>query len=44
MFQDDWEEEYFIVPNKSGSAICLIRRESVILEKYNTIRCYKTQS
>ncbi|XP_025421055.1 uncharacterized protein LOC112691116 [Sipha flava] len=24
MFQENWEEEYFVVPNKKGSATCLI--------------------
>lgn len=30
MFQNNWEEEYFVVPNKNGSEICLICRESII--------------
>ncbi|KAL4101106.1 hypothetical protein QTP88_021126 [Uroleucon formosanum] len=40
MFQENWEEEYFVVPNKKGSATCLICRESFILKKYNIIRHY----
>lgn len=40
MFQENWEEEYFVVPNKKGSATCLICRESFILKKYNITRHY----
>ena len=40
MFQENWEEEYFVVPNKKGSATCLICQESFILKKYNIIRHY----
>lgn len=42
-FQDNWEEAYFVVPNKHGSATCLICRESVILKKYNIVRHYTTK-
>lgn len=33
LFQDNWEEQYFVVQNKKGSATCLICRETVILKK-----------
>lgn len=43
LFQDNWEEEYFVVPNKHSSSTCLICRESVILKKYNIMRHYNTK-
>lgn len=43
MFQSNWEEEYFVIPNKNGSATCLICRESVLLKKYNIVRHYTTK-
>lgn len=32
MFQNSWEEEYFVVSNKNGSVTCSICRESEILK------------
>lgn len=43
VFQDNWEEEYFVVANKHGSTTCLICRENVILKKYNILRHYTTK-
>lgn len=43
VFQDNWEEEYFVVANRHHSATCLICRESVILKKYNIVRHYTTK-
>jgi hypothetical protein len=31
LFQDNWEEEYFVVQNKEGSTTCLNYRETVIV-------------
>ncbi|CAH1109216.1 unnamed protein product [Psylliodes chrysocephalus] len=38
-FQDNWEEEYFVVANNHRST-CLICRESITLKKYNIVRHY----
>jgi len=43
LFQDNWEEQYFVVQNKKGSATCLICRETVIQKKYNIFRHYTTK-
>lgn len=43
VFQNNWEEEYFVVPNKHGLTTCLICRESVVLKKYNIVRHYTTK-
>lgn len=40
LFPNNWEEEYFVVPNKKGSVTCLICRER---KKYNIIRHYTTK-
>ncbi|KAM3968439.1 sodium channel protein Nach [Aphomia sociella] len=42
-FQDEWETEYFVVPNKNSAAICLICRESITLKKYNISRHFTTK-
>jgi len=43
MFQEDWEEDYFVVPSQHGLTTCLICRCSVILKVYNIARHYKTK-
>lgn len=43
MFQDEWETEYFVVPNKNSAATCLICRESITLKKYNISRHFTTK-
>lgn len=43
LFQDEWETDYFVVPNKNNAATCLICRESIILKKYNISRHFTTK-
>lgn len=43
LFQDEWETEYFVVPNKNSAATCLICRESITLKKYNISRHFTTK-
>jgi len=43
MLQNNWEEEYFFVPNKNGLATCFICQESFIRKKYNINRHYTTK-
>lgn len=43
LFQDEWETDYFVVPNKNNAATCLICRENIILKKYNISRHFTTK-
>lgn len=43
LFQDEWESDYFVVPNKNNAATCLICRESIILKKYNISRHFTSK-
>jgi len=43
IFQSNWEKQCFIVPNKNGSAYCLICGKSVILKNYYIVRHYITK-
>ncbi|XP_060803031.1 general transcription factor II-I repeat domain-containing protein 2-like [Amyelois transitella] len=43
LFQDEWETDYFVVPNKNNAATCLICRDSIILKKYNISRHFTTK-
>lgn len=43
LFQEKWEGDYFVVPNKRGSTTCLLCREEVTLKKYNIDRHFSTK-
>ncbi|CAK1600072.1 unnamed protein product [Parnassius mnemosyne] len=44
MFQNEWETDYFVVPNKNNAATCLICRENIILKKLQYFASFSSKS